>query len=163
VKGLIAIPLALVFALLFVSVASADKPSREPLPAETFTLEDVCSFDVLVEITTNKEFITTFSDGRMLITGAFKVRLTNLDSDESLDLNIPGPGVITENTDGSVTVVSHGPWLIWLFPGDLGPGSPGELFVNKGHLAQTFPAGGGVRIDKQTGSKTDICAALTPA
>ena len=69
-----------------------------------FTLEGVCSFDVLQEVTTNKEFIKTFADGRQLITGAFRVRVTNLDTDASLDLNIPGPGRVTENSDGSVTL-----------------------------------------------------------
>ncbi len=113
-----------------------------------------------IETTANKEFIKTFSNGRQLINGAFRARVTNLDSGASLDLNIPGPGGVTENADGSVTLKSHGPWLIWFFPGDLGPGSPGQLFVNNGNLVQTFHADGRVTVDKQTGSQTDICAAL---
>jgi hypothetical protein len=161
VKRLIAIPLVVVLALLLVPATSASKPVREPLPAADFTLEDVCSFDVLLEVTTNKEFITTFSNGRQLITGAFRVRVTNVESDESLDLNIPGPGALTENADGSLTLESHGPWLLWFFPGDLGPGSPGQLFVNNGNFVQTFQPGGAVMIDKQTGTQTDICAALS--
>jgi len=159
VKRLIAILLGVVLVLLLAPAASADKPVREFLPAGDFTLTGVCAFPVGIEVTTNKEFITTFSDGRQLITGAFKVRVTNLDSDESLDLNISGPGVITENSDGSVTLEAHGPWMIWFFPGDLGPGSPGRLFVNNGNFVETFSAAG-LTIDKQTGSQQDICAAL---
>ena len=59
-----------------------------------------------------------------------------------------------------MTLKSHGPWLIWFFPGNLGPGSPGQLLVNNGNLVQTFHADGRITIDKQTGSQTDICAAL---
>ena len=159
-KRFIAIPLGVVLVLLFASTASADKPVREFLPIEDLTLTGVCSFDVGIEVTANNEFITTFSDGRQLITGALKVRVTNLTSEESFDLNIPGPGFFIPNPDGSVTTEAHGPWLLWFFPGDLGPGSPGQLFVNKGHIV--FTSGpGGTTIDKQTGSQTDICAALT--
>ena len=160
-RRLVVVLLSVVLALLFTSAASADKPIKEPLPAEDLTLEDVCSFDVLVEITVNKEFIKTFSNGRQLITGAFRARVTNLDSEASLDLNIPGPGAFVENPDGSATLISHGPWLLWFFPGDLGPGSPGQLFVNNGNFVQTFHADGRVTIDKQTGSQTDICAAVS--
>ena len=160
-KRLVAVLLGVMLALLLAPAASADKPAKDPLPAVDIPLEGVCSFDVLQEVTTNKEFIKTFADGRQLITGAFRVRVTNLDTDASLDLNIPGPGRVTENSDGSVTLESHGPWLIWFFEGDLGPGSPGQLFVNNGTLVQTFYPDGRVTIDKQTGSQTDICAALT--
>jgi hypothetical protein len=160
VKRLVVILLGAIVALLFASTALADKPIKEPLPAPDLTLEDVCSFDVLVQATVNKEFIKTFSNGRQLITGAFRVRVTNLDSDASLDLNIPGPGVFVEHPDGSATLESHGPWLLWFFPDDLGPGSPGQLFVNNGNFVQTFHADGSITIDKQTGSQTDICAAL---
>jgi hypothetical protein len=159
VKRLVVILLGAILALLSASTALADKPIKEPLPAEDITLEGVCSFDVLVEVTGNKEFTKTFN-GRQLINGAFRVRVTNLDTDVSLDLNIPGPGVVTENPDGSVTFESHGPWLLWFLPGDLGPGSPGQLFVNNGNFVQTFHADGRVTVDKQTGSQTDICAAL---
>jgi hypothetical protein len=50
---------------------------------------------------------------------------------------------------------------LWFFPGDLGPGSPGQLIVNNGNFVQTFQPGGAVTIDKQTGTQTDICAALS--
>jgi hypothetical protein len=159
VKRLIAILLGVVLTLLLAPAASADKPAREFLPAEDFTLTGVCAFPVREEVTTNNEFITTFTDGRQLITGSLKVRATNLDSGKALDLNISGPGVITENADGSVTLDAYGSWLIWFFPGDLGPGSPGQLFVNSGHFVETFSSTG-VTVDKQTGSQQDICAAL---
>ena len=158
-KRLIAILMGVVLTLLLAPAASADKPVREFLPAEDFTLTGVCAFPVREEVTTNNEFITTFTDGRQLITGSFKVRATNLDSGKALDLNISGPGVITENSDGSVTLDAHGSWLIWFFPGDLGPASPGQLFVNNGHFVETFSSTG-LTVDKQAGSQQDICAAL---
>jgi hypothetical protein len=52
-------------------------------------LESICAFDVLYEPLTNKGFLTTFfnKDGTpkmFLVTGALKVRLTNLTTGETL-------------------------------------------------------------------------------
>ena len=59
-------------ALALVPAAAADKPIRAPLPAGDFVLEDVCAFDVGVQILTNKEIGTTFSDGRSSSPGRSK-------------------------------------------------------------------------------------------
>jgi hypothetical protein len=165
VKRPVAVLLGVVPALLLAPAASADKPVKEPLPAVDVTLAGVCSFDVLQEITTNKELIKTFANGRQLITGAFRVRVTNLDTESRYRClprsEHPWSRSRHRDSDGSVTRESHGPWLIWFFEGDLGPGSPGQHFVNKGNFVQTFYPDGRVTIDQQTGSQTDICAALT--
>ena len=59
----VVIGLAVAAALLAPGVAAADKPIREGLPAEDFTIQGSCAFDVDLHVLVNKEFITTFSDG----------------------------------------------------------------------------------------------------
>ena len=88
--------------MALVPAATAEKPIRSFLPTgDPFVLEGSCAFDVRVETLTNKEFGTAFSDGRFLITGSFKVRLTNLDpGGGSIDVNISGPGNFTFAADG---------------------------------------------------------------
>ncbi len=54
---ILTIGLALAGALLVPSVAAADKPIREGLPAEDFTIEGSCAFDVDFQVLANKEFI----------------------------------------------------------------------------------------------------------
>ena len=61
----------------------------------------------------NKEVLTTFydKDGNVIrqhIAGTLKVRLTNVATDKSVDLNISGPGTYTFPPDGSVDLVGTG-------------------------------------------------------
>jgi hypothetical protein len=144
--------LALAAALLVPSVAAADQPIREGLPAEDFTIEGSCAFDVDVQILVNNEFITTFSNGRQLITGALKVRLTNVETGKSIDLNISGPGFITPHEDGSVTFELSGRSLVF----DLG-----LLELTSGPAILEFdPAGNLVSYTKTSAATVDLCAVL---
>jgi hypothetical protein len=119
------VPLAAILtSALLVPAALADKPIREPLPAPPFFLvTDSCSFDVRVDVLVNKEFITTFTSGKQIITGRLVARVTNLDDpSKSRVLQISGPAIndladpSTFNLSGSsliffpgVMVVTHGP------------------------------------------------------
>lgn len=143
----------LLVAAISVPVAAADKPVIEPLPAEDFVVPaSVCGFDVLVEFLQNKGKAITFSDGGTIITGALKVRLTNVaDPTSSIVLNIPGPGKF----DASGALTATGPWLFFFLPGELGPGSPAMLAYVAGR----------VRIDETGfhqlgGTRTDLCPVL---
>ena len=136
-----------------VPAALADRPIREPVPATDATFPaEVCGFEIQLEVLTNNEYILIFSDGRATVTGALKVRLTNLeDPAQSIVLNIPGPGFFDES--GALTAT--GPWFWIFFPGDLGEGSPGVAFL-------TF---GRVRLDETgfhllAGQQIDLCAVL---
>jgi hypothetical protein len=51
---ILVIGLALAAVLLVPSVAAADKPLREGLPAEDFTIEGSCAFDVDLHILVNR-------------------------------------------------------------------------------------------------------------
>jgi hypothetical protein len=145
-----------------VPAAIAEKPIRSFLPAgEPFVLDGPCAFPVRVEVLTNKEFGTEYSDGRFLITGSFKVRLTNLaPGGSSMDVNISGPGVLTPTPDGGSKLTSWGNWLFWFFPGDLGLQSPGRLLFATGHGSEVFDADGKIVSVALPRNTTDACAAL---
>jgi hypothetical protein len=147
--------------LALVPVASADKPTREFTPIEDFVVEDVCAFPVEYHVVANKEFATTFSDGRQLVTGKLKVRLTNLDDpSKSLTVNISGPGVIRVSEDGVFTLKATGRWLFFFFPGDFGPGEPGFMVVTTGRAVLQIDAEGTFSFSHPRGTTRDVCTAL---
>jgi hypothetical protein len=160
VRGLLAFLVASMTAALIIPVASATRPVKEFLPFEGAFLPGICPFDVEIVVTDNKEYSKTFDDGRMLITGKLKVTLINAESGKSLDANISGQGVFRFHEDGSLTLRAHGRWLFFFFPGDLGPGAPGQMFLNSGRLIlNQGPAGS--EIVSRTGRTRDVCAALS--
>ncbi len=154
---------AIVLATLALApAATAVQPERFFLPAADTVLSGPCAFDVGLEILSNKEFVTVFSDGHFLITGVFKVRLTNLsDPSKSMDVNISGPGAFTPTPDGGLIIEAHGKWLFWFFPGNLGPGSPGMLLLTNGLTTEVFDGNGDIVSFKPARNTTDACAALT--
>lgn len=157
-RSLILLAVALTAALL-IPVASATRPVKEFLPFEGATLPGICPFTVQIDVLANKEYSKTFSNGRMLITGVLKIRLTNVESEKAIVANISGQGVFRFDEDGSFTLHAHGNWLFFFFPGELGPGAPGRMFLNSGRLV--LSAGpGGTEITRRTGHMLNVCAAL---
>jgi hypothetical protein len=141
-----------VAALTLVSEAAADKPARTFLPASDFTISGTCSFDVGVHVLVNEEYTITFTNGQTLVQGALKVRLTNLsDPSKSIDLNIPGPGLFTTASDGTVTIDTRGPWLIFFTD---------TLVYTTGHSTQVITPDGTFTFTQQGGTTTDLCAVL---
>jgi hypothetical protein len=148
--------IAAIATLLFASTAAAAKPTRDFLPAPgDFVItggEGVCAFDVNIHFDFNKEYAIdwTTSDGDLvmeLITGALKITVTNLDTDASLELNIPGPSVLRLDVDGNpILNAGVGPWLIW------GQGEEG-LFFYRGNF--DFNTG------EFDGNQIELCALLS--
>lgn len=122
--------------------ALADPPTREPLVADplSFGAGEVCSFPLTLSAERNRQQIISFSDGRINIVGSFWTRVTNDATGESIILNTSGPGFITPNPDGTVTLKVTGKSLFYFFPGDLGPGQPGALLNMTGLVVETLPA-----------------------
>lgn len=151
-KALSSLAALVIVAAITVPVAAAFRPVIEPLPAEDFVIPaDICGFEVAVEILANKEKAIIFGDGRAMITGTLKVRLTNLDDPtRSIVLNIPGPGTFDESG-----LTATGPWLFFFSRGELGKKSPAMLAYTTGR----------VRIDdagfhQLSGTRTDLCPLL---
>src|SRR5262245_7576520 len=109
--------LFLLTSMMSVSPAFADPPVREPVPLDPFVFDPApCDFPVYLEPLSNKEKIATYYDREgnirvQIITGSFKVRLTNQDTGNSLDLNISGPFKYKYHPDGSVDIINYGPTL----------------------------------------------------
>ncbi len=148
--------------LLSAGPASAGPPTREPLPTPNdFTISD-CGFDILSHVLVNNEVQTTFFDKdgnvvRQLVTGTLKARLTNVATDESIDLNISGPGTYTFPPDGSVDLVGTGGWLNGF------TNRPGEVLFSKGRFEATFPPDGSFLLTDPAPIEIDMCDVLGPA
>jgi hypothetical protein len=158
-------------ALSLPSVATASPPVRtpNPLPTEPFIFTDTlgnnpCGFPVLLDITTNKEVLTTFTRqaGLTLIhtTGALKVSLTNTTTSKSIDRNISGPILSAVNDDGSLAQKGTGPAL-WVFDPGIAPELP-RLVIVKGASESVLGPGSAFMFTSWHGSFEDICAALAP-
>jgi hypothetical protein len=161
----------LVVGLGFTSVATADPPTREPLelPTDPFILTDTlgndpCGFPVLLEITVNKEVVTTFMrrSGVTSIhtTGTLKVALTNTETGKSLQRNISGPILVTVNPDGSLTQIGVG-LSLWVFDPGVAPELP-RLALTSGRTESILGPGTAFRFISLQGTYEDICAALAP-
>lgn len=158
--------LVLASALLLVSavpVAADGKPTRVFLPAGTVTTTagQVCPFALQQEVLVNQEYGIIFTDAagqptHIIITGRFVVRLTNLDSGNSMVLNASGPGTLTFNADGTLTLDAQGPATALLLASDAGGPS---AFYDEGRAIVVIGATGIVsRVF--VGHEVDLCAAL---
>ncbi len=139
--------------------AAAQKPVKEPLPAhpdEVFI--DICAFPVMVQEVVNKTKTITFPDGRVIYSGALKVRFTNLETQKSIVVNASGPGVQTPRNDGGFRLKATGHWY-WLFEaGFLGPGAPAQLLLTVGRVVFTVTGTGEASL--VGGRRTDLCQRL---
>jgi hypothetical protein len=150
-------------ALVLIPVALADGPVREPgpPPGTSFTLQGICAFDVEVTFLADKASTATFSSGRQIISGQLVVRLENVSTQKAIVLNISGPSF---SAVGASTLILSGTSVLFYFPGDLGPGTPGALLLTHGPMILTVDATGVIRSVSQTSaSATDLCAALSGA
>jgi hypothetical protein len=138
-------------------LASADRPIRVQVPVADASGPFCEDFSVLIHPTRNNEYATIFSSGATLVTGALRVEVTNLETGETIELNVPGPGFFSP--DGN-TVIGTGPWLLWGEAGFLGPGSPAGVVFLTGRFELTFDEQGNVTGFTSQGRIEDICAAL---
>ena len=151
-------PLFVVCAVAFVAIfagsaAHGAQPIREPLVIEDADFDNLCKFPVRIEITANKEYVKFFSDGRLLVNGKLFVRITNLNTGKSMDVNISGPANVTLTSERNM-----GRGLLLLFPEDAaGPG----VFLNTGRLDVIRGEDGFITNYTVRGTSVDVCAALT--
>jgi len=152
-RRLLVLATTIVLAVLsLASVAGAEPPVREFVPASDFTVSGSCAFDVAVHVVGNKEYGITFSNGATLVTGSLKVTLTNVsDPTKTTTLNIPGPGLNTVSGDGTFTIHARGPWLFFY---------PGVLLYTAGYNTFIVSPTGEVTLQQRGGTTRDLCSVL---
>jgi hypothetical protein len=159
--------LALSLMLPMATGASASGPTRttNPFPSPPPIIPGLCGSAAGVEIIPlrDNEYNTIFSNAAgtpqlVITTGALSVRVVNLSNNKSLDVNIPGPGETTFQSDGTFSLTMEGPWLFIVFPGQkLSP----RMFLNDGLMTATFDAAGNIQsLTIIGGYHQDLCAAL---
>jgi len=143
--------------------ADAQAPEREPIPTEDLSFDvGPCPvpFPVSFHVLENKESTITFFDDegnpvKTIIQGRVVLEITNVDTGVSIVRNVSGPGTITY---ADQMFVGRGSGLYFFFPGDLGPGTPGSMFINHGRVVEFL--GEPRKIISQTGRQEDLCATL---
>ena len=146
---------AVLGAVAATSAAQAAPPTRTTEPPFDFETSLFCGFPLRSETLQNNVKITTFSDGRQIVTGRRTVRLTNVSTGTSLV--VTDAGHLT--TDPAQTVDTFtGSLLLPLFPGE--PFGPG-VYLFDGKVVATFAPGGFFYANLDvTGRRVDLCAAL---
>jgi hypothetical protein len=142
-------------AVLLVPTAAAEPPDRVPLPFPDATGQFCEDFQVLVHATQNNEVATIFGSGAVLVTGVLKVEVTNLETDETIALNISGPGMFS--ADGS-TISGAGTWLLFGEAGQLPGPDPGLLLVTGRNSITSGPTG--ITALSIKGTMVDVCDQL---
>ena len=153
-KTLLAAVAILAISLALAAPAAADKPIIAPSPFGEFTGEYCDDFAVRIRDTTNRGKAILFSSGAAILTGTLRVEVTNLESGETIALNISGPAMFA--SDGT-TLFGPGPWLLFGEPGFFGPGSPATLETNHGRLVINLVDG---TIVDRVGRRVDLCPLL---
>lgn len=130
--------------------AGATPPVREPVPSEVLTFPAGLYCEFPIEVTPLKlgEKLTFFSDGRIRVTGAAIVRVTNLDNGRSMVINSSGPSWLDRNS-------AQGPQLFFLSPLEGGPG----IFLYHGNVTFTRDEDGNIANITATGTRSgNLCA-----
>lgn len=149
------------FLLVSAVPAAAVPPKHEQVPLpDDFVISD-CGFDLLFHVLEWKLKSTTYfdKDGNVIRqhdSGTVKIRLTNVGTGESQDLNISGPATFTFPPDGSVHLVGTGGWLNWGITN-----RPGEVLFTKGRFEMTFTPEGESLLTDPAPNETDMCDVLS--
>lgn len=156
--GLLVLALALGGA--FPSTALAEPPVKEPVVNEPqeFAAGEVCPFPVLFESTGGNVSITFFASGRFHVTGRELIRVTNLDTLESIELDTTGAIAFRPLADGNLAITARGRNLIYFLPQDVGGAG---LFLVTGRIAEVLDSTTDtITAEESHGRRLDVCAAL---
>jgi hypothetical protein len=139
--------------------AQAAQPFRERVLVDDLFTTEACGFPVEGHIT-GFAIILEWPDEdggfRFFAAGPqIKATFTNLDTGESITVNIAGPTHVTGNADGSFTFVGTGTWARSTNPET---GEPG-LFLSAGRFGATVDAEGNETFF-EVGRFVDLCPKL---
>jgi hypothetical protein len=134
--------------------AAAAPPQRDPVPGGVITepAGAVCDFPIAITPLKLREKVTSFSDGRVRLTGVAIVEVSNVDNGRSIVINSSGPGWLDRNN-------VQGGQLFFLFPSDVG--GPG-IYLYRGNVTFTRDDAGNFTSITATGTRSgNLCAAIT--
>jgi len=155
--------LTVLIGLAVVPAATANKPTREIIPApDDRVITGQCTFPVLGHFDGN-EIDTTFTDktgNPIKLLGVFPgntLTLTNLDTSKSIIVGATGSFQLRVDPDGSGTgmVTGLGAWP----DGNPVTGEPG-IWYQSGRVTATFDAEGNTTSIKSTGKLVNLCTQL---
>lgn len=152
--------------LLPIAPASARGDKWTFLEASDFT-SPACGSRIRETVVANREYAKFVVDADgvlhfLVVTGVFKIRVTDLATGNSVLVNASGTGhdaLVYANGDFLFT--SSGPSLINLTDDQSAATGLPTLFLNQGNMTILFGADGSVTVQNRTGHLTDLCAALT--
>jgi hypothetical protein len=132
----------------------------EPEPAGT-----ACSFPLRIELiggNLQQRSLTTAENGAVRTVSAGStgtLRLTNVDTGESISFPSRGVGQRSVSSEGITTVSTGGQLLLALFPSDVPAGPSTTLYT--GRVVFTIDEETGVfTLQKAAGRQVDVCAEL---
>lgn len=156
-----AIAFAVIVGIVGAQPASATGPTKEPAPADPieFPAGLVCDFPVRLEAARSKATMKIYSSGRILVTGSFVARVTNLNAGgRSITFNNSGAVTLTPQADGSLDIRARGQLLFFFFPEDLGGA---RLLRTTGQIRETLSADNVVVALSHTGGpEENLCDTL---
>jgi hypothetical protein len=136
--------------LALAGTAGATKPFMARNVQGAFTLEETCSFPVLIQPTApDIQNFFVFSDGKILGSGPFVGTATNVDTGKTIRINNPGSFSVVQHSDGTTTITANGTVISSLF---------GLIFY--GHSVIELDANGDVTSSTNVGTQEDLCAEL---
>jgi hypothetical protein len=150
-KRLSVVVCVLIFtALVPAGAASAAQPFKERVSTTPVTLNDACSFPVLLEPAAPDVINTfVFNNGKFFATGPQVLTATNLDSGKSVRINISGTLSFVSKGGLSGTLTLTGRTLL-----------EGGV-INAGRSVFEFDASGVLVSSSVVGRQTDLCAELS--
>lgn len=150
-KRLLVVVCVLIFtALVPAGAANAAQPFKERVSTTPVTLNDACSFPVLLEPAAPDVINTfVFNNGKFFVTGPQVLTATNLDSGKSVRINISGTLSFVSKGGLSGTLTLTGPTLL-----------EGGV-INAGRSVFKFDASGVLVSSSVVGRQTDLCAELS--
>lgn len=148
------------------AMGTSGKPIRSPLPNAPFTVAagQACTFPLVGTIIASDEVTNTFPpepNGDVVehISGRLVLGLTNGNTNQSIQVNISGPGTEVFHTDGSVTVTTEGRSLFIFGPTSI-PAGPSTI-IYEGRAVEDITPSGQVILVSPGGNAQDVCAALS--
>jgi hypothetical protein len=146
----------------FTAAASGQRPDREPFQMEegAWAAGDVCDFALEAETVQSNWTLTTFRDGRQVVTGTGTTRLTNVDTGESILVRDSGRLTITDISEEETRFDFHGRFVLWFYEGDL---PQRGLFLTTGRVSEVLHWGHDLITSFELqGQRRDLCAELAP-